>query len=213
MKAIDLSHKLNEHMQVYPGTPKPLFEKVYSIAESGFREARWTMFSHTGTHMDSPAHMEVNGKTLDEFDISQFCGKALVVRIKGESCDKCELDIADLDLDLEDLQSAEFVLLDTNFSKKWGSKDYFEKGPYLSIDAVRELMKNDLKGIGIDQISIDPIDTDDFCNHHEILSKNTTVIIENLKNLEKLPKWIDFMAFPIRVEDCDGSPVRAVARY
>jgi arylformamidase len=38
------------------------------------------------------------------------------------------------------------------------------------------------------------------------------VIIENLKNLDRLPKGpFKFFCFPLRFRDADGSPVRAVA--
>jgi kynurenine formamidase len=32
----------------------------------GFREKRLTLYSHTGTHIDAPAHMLPGGKTLDQ---------------------------------------------------------------------------------------------------------------------------------------------------
>ncbi|MCT4662621.1 MAG: cyclase family protein [Tissierellales bacterium] len=211
MKVVDLTHNLNEKMPVYPGTPKPKFDNVYTFEEYKFREAKWTMFSHTGTHMDSPAHMELKGKTLDQFDIIQFIGRALVIHIRDLSSNIIEM--KDLNIETEDLREAEFILIDTDWSKYWAEDRYFEEGPYLSIEVVRELMKYDLKGIGIDQMSIDGMNTKSFENHHEILSKNKTVIVENLKNLDKLPKWVEFMAFPINVENCDGSPIRAVARY
>lgn len=37
------------------------------------------MYSHVGTHMDPPAHIFANQKTLDQFSPEQFIGKALVV--------------------------------------------------------------------------------------------------------------------------------------
>jgi kynurenine formamidase len=35
--------------------------------------------------------------------------------------------------------------------------------------------------------------------------------VENLKNLDKLPPFCFFMAFPLKVKGGSGSPVRAVA--
>ena len=41
---------------------------------------------------------------------------------------------------------------------------------------------------------------------------NKTVIIENLNNLDKLPQGLfTFCALPLRYENADGSPIRAVA--
>jgi kynurenine formamidase len=38
-------------------------------------------------------------------------------------------------------------------------------------------------------------------------------IVENLKNLDKLPPFCFFMAFPLKVKDGSGSPVRAIGLF
>ena len=68
-----------------------------------------------------------------------------------------------------------------------------------------------LKGIGIDAISIDAVDTVDFHNHHVFLNQNF-IIIENLTNLSEIPeKQFTFSALPLKTFDADGSPTRAIA--
>lgn len=37
------------------------------------------MYSHTGTHMDPPAHLFAGRTTLDRFPVEQFIGRALVI--------------------------------------------------------------------------------------------------------------------------------------
>lgn len=37
------------------------------------------MYSHTGTHMDPPAHLYEGRTTLDQFPADQFVGQALVI--------------------------------------------------------------------------------------------------------------------------------------
>jgi len=37
------------------------------------------MYSHTGTHVDPPAHICADGLTLEAFPPKQFIGKALIV--------------------------------------------------------------------------------------------------------------------------------------
>ena len=37
------------------------------------------MHSHTGTHMDPPAHLYEGRTTLDQFPAEQFTGRALVI--------------------------------------------------------------------------------------------------------------------------------------
>jgi len=48
-------------------------------------------------------------------------------------------------------------------------------------------------------------------NHHILLGKEI-VIIENLYNLDKLPDSVfTFQCVPLKIENADGSPVRAFA--
>lgn len=37
------------------------------------------MYSHTGTHVDPPAHLFAGRTTLDAFPVSQFVGRAVVI--------------------------------------------------------------------------------------------------------------------------------------
>ena len=79
MKVIDLTHTIREDMPVYPGTEPPVLAAANTYEENGFKETRLTMFSHTGTHMDPPAHLFPGRTTLDRFPPEQFIGKALVI--------------------------------------------------------------------------------------------------------------------------------------
>jgi len=74
-----------------------------------------------------------------------------------------------------------------------------------------------LKGIGVDAFSLDKIISaekvtkENLPNHFIFLGKEI-ILIENLANLDKIPSNIfTFHCFPLKVEDADGSPVRAIA--
>lgn len=79
MKVTDLTHIIEADMPVFPGTEKPLLEKANTIEKDGFRETLITMFSHTGTHMDAPAHIFEDGATLDSYDAQYLTGRGTVV--------------------------------------------------------------------------------------------------------------------------------------
>lgn len=66
-------------MPVYPGTGTPKLEPANTYEENGFRETLVSFYSHTGTHMDPPAHLFAGRTTLDAFPASQFLGRALVI--------------------------------------------------------------------------------------------------------------------------------------
>ena len=67
MKMLDLTHCITLEMPVYPGTEPPRLTAACTMEKDGFRETLLEMYSHTGTHMDAPAHMLPNGRTLDDF--------------------------------------------------------------------------------------------------------------------------------------------------
>ena len=57
MKVIDLTHTIAPSMPVYPGTLPPKFIPANSYERDGFKETLLQMYTHTGTHMDPPAHL------------------------------------------------------------------------------------------------------------------------------------------------------------
>lgn len=84
--------------------------------------------------------------------------------------------------------------------------------PVLSKVACSWLINFELKGVGLDVISIDPVDdTLDLINHRIVLGKGM-VIIENLTNLDLIgDELFTFSCLPLKIENADGSPVRAIA--
>jgi kynurenine formamidase len=81
----------------------------------------------------------------------------------------------------------------------------------LSLEAANWLSGFGIKGFGLDTISADTVDSQDYQVHKALLQKNI-IIIENLANLADLPcNQFEFSCFPLSFEDADGSPVRAVA--
>lgn len=211
MKVIDLTHIISEDMPVYPGTEPPKLQVANTLEVDGFKETLMTMFSHTGTHMDPPAHIYADGKTLDAMDISCFVGKAAVVDATDLTEDNCLIDMSYINRNRRVIDEAEFVLFNTGWNKKWGTEGYFGKFPVADREVVDYLVSSKKKGFGVDVISIEPIADEDLPMHHVIL-KNDMVIIENLMNLELLGDNIfTFCALPLRYKDADGSPIRAIA--
>ena len=79
MKVIDLTHTIAENIPVYPGTEKPQLTTVNTYAANGFKETLLQMTTHTGTHIDPPAHIYSGKATLDSLPPEQFIGKALAI--------------------------------------------------------------------------------------------------------------------------------------
>lgn len=205
MKVYDLTHTIKNDMPVYPGTEQPTLTTACTIETAGYRETLLHMFSHTGTHMDAPAHMLLDGAPLDSYGADKFTGTAVVVDCRGE---------ADISLPLlkrYDLDGVDFVLFCTGWDKKWGTPDYYEGFPCLTADAAAYLASLPLKGVGEDTISLDPCDSADFPNHITLLGADF-VNTENLTGLDALiGRRFTFVTLPLKFENSDGCSCRAIA--
>lgn len=74
------------------------------------------------------------------------------------------------------------------------------------------IIQGNFKGIGFDVIRLDPV-YDNNPTRHKALFKDTDIVnIENLTHLEQCgDELFCFSCFPIKIENCDGFPIRAIA--
>lgn len=210
MKVIDLTHVISEDMPVFPGTETPKLEAANSYEVDGFKETLLTMFSHTGTHMDPPAHLYAHRSTLDSMDINQFVGKGLVIDCK-------DLNAGDI-ITMDKINSvkqkadeADFLLMNSNWDKYWGKDEYYGKFPVIDEDVANYMIATKKKGIGLDMISVDPMVDENLTTHKKLFKDTEIVVIENLTNLDKVgTELFLFCALPLKYKNSDGAPIRAV---
>ena len=210
MYVVDLTHFISPDMPVYPGTEGPRFSPANTYEKDGFQETLLTFYSHTGTHMDPPAHLFAGRTTLDQFPVSQFVGTACVV-----DCTDCQGGQT-ITLDhirrQEHAQQAEFLLFHTGWDRFWGHQEYFGDYPHPDEQVIEYLLENRKKGIGLDVIGLDPIADTNLSLHKQLFLQGEVVVIENLTNLQLLGRELfTFCALPLKHIHADGSPVRAIA--
>jgi kynurenine formamidase len=203
---IDLTHTIEQNMPFYPGTGAPQITQKNTVETDGFAEVEISFYSHTGTHMDAPAHMIKGGMTLDEYPIEHFFGKAFLLDLRNG--------LPDLDKLTQmktRLEAIDFVILHTGWSDYWGEAQYFRDFPVLPIEHINWFLSLGIRGFGMDAISIDPVDTTTFENHHAVFLKNGT-ITENLTNLSAIiSPFFDIIMLPLKNKNSDGISIRAVA--
>ncbi len=211
MKIVDLTHLISEDMPVYPGTEGPKLEPANTYEKDGFKETLMTMYSHTGTHMDPPAHLFRGRTTLDQFPAEHFVGKACVIDCR----DLEEGGIVTFDYIqrvYEDALKADYILFMFGWDQYWGQEKYFGDYPYIDDAVANFLIKEKKKGVGLDVIGIDPIADENLSIHKKLFEKNEIVVIENLTNLDQVAGGLfTFCALPLKHVDADGSPIRAIA--
>ncbi len=207
VNVLDFTHIINEQA-VFPGDDPPEFFSHCTLEKDGFLETRLNISSHTGTHMDAPAHMIKGGAFLNQFSLEKYMGTGIVVHVPNNYPGQ-PIGTENLSF-LESYRGKiDFVLLYTGWSRFWGQKRYLRDFPVLTAAAALQLSTFNLKGIGTDTISIDPMTSEDFENHRIFMTRNI-VIIENLANLSAAPRGtFPFFCIPLFFEKADGSPVRA----
>jgi arylformamidase len=207
MKIIDLTHTVTPGMPLYPGTKPPELTTLCTVNKNGFIEKRISISSHTGTHMDAPAHIIPQGATLDQWPVDRFAGRASVLDLTNLQTPHIEVEI--LKRHEQVIKKSEFVLLYTGWSRYWGRQEYFEGYPALTPGAARWLVDFQLKGVGMDTISADEANSIHLPVHNILLERDMA-IIENLVHLDRLPPTdFIFCCFPWKMEDAEASPIRA----
>lgn len=211
MKVIDLTHTISESMQVYPGTEKPELRPASTYEKNGFRETLLTMFSHTGTHMDAPAHLFAGRTELDSFPIGRFIGTGLVIDC-SELGEGQSITMEHLVRTGEKADHAEFLLFYTGWDQYWGTDHYFGAYPTMTGELAEYMIRSGKKGIGVDAIGIDPISDENLTLHKKLFAETDLVVIENLTGLNQLGgELFTLCALPMKFEHSDGAPVRAAA--
>ena len=177
-----------------------------SLERDGYRVQSLHLGSHSGTHLDAPSHVVRDGAGVDALPLELLVGPAVVV-------------------DLRDLGPREAVrwerlaayarpdrmlVLHTGWDRFWGSASY-EDHPYLSAEAASALVDTGVRVVGIDALSVDETGATAYPAHEALLGPGG-VVVENLTNLAAVdhPEPV-LSVLPLRLQGCDGSPVRAVA--
>lgn len=213
MKVIDLTHTIRGDMPVYPGTEPPTFQPANTYEKDGFKETKVSMFTHTGTHMDPPAHLFADRTTLDQFPADQFIGKALVIDCR-ELREGDAITMNHLRRYGDRVEKADFLLFCLGWDKFWGTDAYFGDYPCIDDEVLDCIIHGHYKGIGFDVIGLDPIADENLTRHKKLFQAADIVNIENLKDLDQCGDdlfW--FSCCPLKLDQCDGAPIRAIAWF
>ncbi len=204
----DLSHPIEPSMQTFPGDPDVSLAATREFAIDGYRVRELGCGSHTGTHVDAPAHTERDGRALEEFPIERF-----VLETVRVDC----LDLSARDPILPDRvpeSDVDCVVFHTGWDDHWETDRYLDH-PYLSPETARRCVREGY-AVGTDTLNPDPTpspnareaEPDGAPAHHALLGDDR-LIFENLTGLDRVPERFELRAHPLPIGG-DGAPVRAV---
>jgi len=158
---------------------------------------------HTGTHADAPFHFIDGGTKIDNVDLTNFIGLVKVFELASSKLVKVE-DIKELPINKGDI-----VFFKTSNSLIPEGAVFNKEYIYLDIAAAEVLVERGIKTVGVDYLSVEGFNSEGHLVHKLLLSKNIG-ILEGLCLKEVEEGEYLFSALPLKIEDGDGSPVRAV---
>jgi kynurenine formamidase len=213
-RVIDLSHRVDEDTQVYPGDPAVRLEPATTIAVDGVNVLNVHIGSHSGTHVDAPYHFIENGERIDTMDVRLFFGLAVVMDVRGKG-PRERITVEDLRPYEGRLSEGVVAVLRTGWDEHYGTARYYDH-PFLDRRAAQLIVDAGVRTVAIDALNVDETvlegpHPEGYPAHHLILGAGG-VIAENLTNLEAVDFPDPFLSLlPVKLGGSDGAPVRAIA--
>jgi arylformamidase len=204
---LDVSVPLRSGMVHWPDNPPVRIERMLDM-ESGdlANVSTISLGSHTGTHMDAPIHFVRGGEGMDRMPLDATLGRTRVIGIQDPESVKPE------ELEPHGIRRGERVLFKTrNSSRRWWTQDFIEDFVYVSQEAARYLADLGVRTVGVDYLSVGGFFRDGAETHQALLGAGIWVIEGlNLSGIE--PGEYELICLPIKVEEGDGAPARAILR-
>jgi kynurenine formamidase len=216
---VDLSHPIRAGLVTYPGLPAPTIAPHLTREDSRgvyapgteFAMDIITMIGNTGTYLDSPFHRYADGGDLASLSLETLVDLPAVVLHRHDAGER-GIGVAELP---DEALAGTAVLLDTGWSRHFGTPAYGVDAPFLTGDAAAELVRRGVALVGIDSVNIDDtsVDAAGARPAHSALLAAGIHVVEHLTALDAVPATgATFTAVPPRVEGFGTFPVRAFAR-
>jgi arylformamidase len=218
-----LSHPLTGDAPVWPDNPPAAEIKLrHSIARGD--DANTTalkLFSHSGTHVDTPWHFNPDGPAAWQLPVEAFVFEVpRLIRVPAGQ--RTTIGVEALAPHAATIAEADFLMLLTGWSAQRATDParYAREGPLLRPEAARWLLEAGprLRGIATDAISIAaPWDTRRAVEtHHELMGVRRNdgrfvLIYEDVRLVPEAAAATRVLAWPLFIEGADGSPVTIVA--
>lgn len=200
---IDISWIITNEITEYKNKKSVKITQLAKYDLNGVREKLITFNSHTGTHIDAPAHFTRNGKTLDKLALDKFYGPCKVLDLTH-----INEKITSKDLEKFDIQENDIIILKTKNSSLKEQGNFVSDYIYLEKTGARFLADKKIKTFGFDYLGIER-NQPGHETHKYLLNANIPIIEGlRLKNV-KAGKYI-LSCFPIFIKNSDGAPARAI---
>jgi arylformamidase len=205
MHLIDITRPIRSGMPVWPGDAPCCLLWTSRIAdEEAANVSELRMSAHAGTHADGAYHVMDGAPRIGAASLEAFIGPAFVTDVS----DGGEMDEA-WAAELLARAKPDRLLVRTGC---WTDPDVFPtRFAAPTAGAAAMLVDAGLRLFGTDAPSVDPFYAEELDAHVAFCGAGVA-ILENLLLDGVHPGTYELIAFPLRLEEADASPVRAVLR-
>lgn len=171
--------------------------------------SKFSMGSHTGTHIDAPLHFVANGGTVENLDLKVLIGPCLVAEVPH--LDHPSVEATDLDA-LAIPSATERLLLKTSNSterlldRPKFQKDFVAIGP----TGAEWLVNRGMKFVGVDYLSVGSAADGSGVMTHQILLGAGLIAAEGLVLSDVEPGEYTLVCLPLKLAGAEGAPMRTV---
>lgn len=211
MQIYDVSVPLSAATPTYPGDPGIEISSWHTLAGGDAANVSLIKFGlHSGTHIDAPSHFIEAGAKVDSLPLDSLLGEAEVIEVPHD------VRIIDRSFVIANCaRGAQRILFKTHNSTLWNNTQagFHEDYVYVDHEAARQLVETGIKLVGIDYLSVEKFNSENFETHHAFLSSGV-VILEGL-DLRTVPAGVyELLCLPLRIAGGtgDGAPARVVLR-
>ena len=209
MTCIDVSYPISPAIAIYPENPSFSFTRTQNIATGDAANvSKIIIGSHTGTHIDAPAHFIPGGATVDQIPLERMNGRAKVLDVTGHG---------DIGVDLMSdagLERGDIVLFRTDNSLAWACDSILDDYVTLTYEAADYIAGSGVKLVGIDYLTVERPRSKRIPGKsvHKTLLGNGILICEGLRLKDVMPGEYEFRCLPLNIIGLDGCPVRCVLK-
>jgi kynurenine formamidase len=168
------------------------------------------MSGHAGTHVEAPFHAVETGATVGDLPVEHFFGEAAVLDLSdvpwSEPIERTRLEAAAHQAG--GVRRGDIVLLRFDWDRRTRPGAY---PPYPTPEALRWLVEQGIKLLGIDSPGLEVPGSRELVNHH-ILFDRGIPLIESLAHLDELHvSRVYLFTLPLPAHGTDAIPLRILA--
>lgn len=208
MKIYDISPVVSSRIGVFPGDVAFQRNASLDFAKGhNLRLSSITTTLHVGAHADSPGHYHRDGEGIAHRPLAPYLGPCLVVKAKVPRGERIRKEHLTSDPSRHPAWPVERVIVETGSfpnADQWNS-DFASFSPEL----IEEWAIAGVRLIGIDTPSIDPETSKDLPSH-AMVAKHDMSVLEGLVLSNVASGLYTLIALPLKLEDADAAPVRAI---